>query len=84
MSPATLDIVAGLVSARWSAPADLAGAAEQLAVLAIVEAADREGELDDLEDELFRFSRVVNAHADLRAVLSNPFVAARAQAAVAR
>ncbi len=77
VSPATLDIVAGLVSARWSAPADLAGAAEQLAVLAIVEAADREGRLDDLEDELFRFSRVVNAHADLRAVLSNPFVAAQ-------
>jgi F-type H+-transporting ATPase subunit delta len=75
-SPGTLDVVTALVSARWSAPADLADAAEQLAVLAIVEAADRDGHLDDLEDELFRFSRVVNAHSDLRAVLSNPFVAA--------
>jgi F-type H+-transporting ATPase subunit delta len=76
VSPATLELVTSLVSGRWSAPADLADAAEELAVLAIVEAADGDGHLDDLEDELFRFSRVVNAHSDLRAVLSNPFVAA--------
>lgn len=76
VSPATLDVLTGMVSARWSAPVDLADAVEQLAVLAIVEAADGDGQLDDLEDELFRFSRVVNAHSDLRAVLSNPFVAA--------
>jgi F-type H+-transporting ATPase subunit delta len=76
VSPATLDVLTGMVSARWSVPVDLADATEQLAVLAVVETADSDGQLDDLEDELFRFSRVVNAHSDLRAVLSNPFVAA--------
>ncbi len=74
---ATLDAVTSAVGDRWSAPVDLADAVEELAVLAIVEDADRAGHLDDLEDELFRFSRVVNAHSDLRAVLSNPFVAAQ-------
>jgi F-type H+-transporting ATPase subunit delta len=69
----TLDVVTALVSERWSEPADLADAAEQLAALAIVEAADRARKLDELEDELFRFGRVVNAHAGLRAALSNPF-----------
>ena len=43
-------------------PGDLADAVEELAVMAIVKAADRAGHLDDLEDELFRFSRIVNSH----------------------
>ena len=75
VSEGTLDLLAGLVSARWSDPGDLADAAEQLAVLAVVETADAAGQLDDLEDELFRFGRIVNSAATLRTVLSNPFVA---------
>jgi F-type H+-transporting ATPase subunit delta len=68
-----LDLVSGLVAERWSEPADLADACEQLAALAIVEVAERDGSLDDVEDELFRFGRVVNAEPELRAALSNPF-----------
>ncbi len=73
ISATAVSLVADLVSARWSEPADLADATEQLGVLAIIESADREGGLDDLEDELFRFGRVVNAEPDLRVALSSPF-----------
>ncbi len=73
VAAATLEAVTGLVRSRWSAPGDLADAAEQLAVLAIVEGADREGTLDELEDELFRFGRIVDAEPDLRVALSSPF-----------
>jgi len=45
-------------------------------VLAVAEAADNEGLLDDVEDELFRFGRVVNAEPQLRIALSDPFIAA--------
>src|ERR1017187_4611240 len=38
VSQQTLDVLTGVVSARWSAPGDLADAVEQLAVLAHVEA----------------------------------------------
>jgi F-type H+-transporting ATPase subunit delta len=76
IADATLDLVVGLVSGRWSDPGDLANATEQLAVLAVAEAADSQGELDELEDELFRFGRVVQANPSLRAALSNQFVAA--------
>jgi F-type H+-transporting ATPase subunit delta len=76
VSDGTLEQVTGLAGARWSEPRDLADAAEQLAVLAIVETAAADGTLDELEDELFRFGRVVNAAPGLRAALSNPFVAA--------
>ena len=46
-------------------------------MLAIVAGADDEGTLDELEDELFRFSRVVDAEPDLRVALSSPFIAAQ-------
>ncbi len=76
IAPVTMDLVSDLVSEHWAEPADLPDAAEQLAVLAIVEVADRAGQLDDLEDELFRFGRVVNGDPDLRFALSSPFIAA--------
>jgi F-type H+-transporting ATPase subunit delta len=74
IAPATLELVRGLVSARWSQPADLADAAEQLGALAIIEIADQQQKLDDLEDDLFRFSRIVNAEPELRSALSSPFL----------
>jgi F-type H+-transporting ATPase subunit delta len=75
IAPTTLELVRGLASARWSDPADLADAAEQLAALTIIEIAEQDHKLDDLEDELFRFGRIVNAEPELRSALSSPFIA---------
>jgi F-type H+-transporting ATPase subunit delta len=74
VSPATVDLVAGMASTRWAAPRDLADAAEELAVLATAAEAERQGQLDDLEDDLFRFGRIVGAEPELRSVLSNPLL----------
>jgi F-type H+-transporting ATPase subunit delta len=74
VSPATVDLVAGMVGTRWAAPRDLADATEELAVLATAAEADRQGQLDDLEDDLFRFGRIVSAEPELRSVLSNPLL----------
>lgn len=76
VSQATADVVAGMAAAQWSVPRDLADAAEQLAVLATAAAADGEGQLDELEDELFRFGRIVGGQPELHAVLSNPLLPA--------
>ncbi len=76
IGPATLELVRGLVSARWSEPGDLPDAAEQLAALTVIEIADQQGTLDDVEDELFRFGRVVNADPELRTALSGYLVPA--------
>jgi F-type H+-transporting ATPase subunit delta len=67
------DLVTAVVTSHWSSPADLVNAIEQLAVLAVVTEAERDGKLDDLEDDLFRFSRVLSGQAELRAALGNPF-----------
>ena len=54
-------------------------AIEQLAVLAVVTEADEAGRLDDLEDDLFRFGRVLGTQPELRAALGNPFAPADAK-----
>jgi F-type H+-transporting ATPase subunit delta len=72
ISDATVDVVTTLVTGHWSAPADLPDAAEELAVQALALAADSAGQLDDLEDELFRFGRLLAAYPQLRIALTNP------------
>jgi F-type H+-transporting ATPase subunit delta len=71
VSAATLDVVSGLASARWSVPRDLADAAEELAVLATAAAAGGAGNLDDVEDELFRFGRIASGEPELLAALAD-------------
>jgi F-type H+-transporting ATPase subunit delta len=79
VSDRTAELVSSVVTAQWSSPADLVDAIEQLAVLAIVIIADRDGHLDDLEDDLFRFARIVGSQPELRAALGNPFAPAPAK-----
>jgi F-type H+-transporting ATPase subunit delta len=59
-----------LVSQRWADDRDLGDATESLAVEAVVACAEEGGRLDALEDDLFRFGRVVAADSGLRDALS--------------
>lgn len=72
LSPLPLDAVRGLVRTRWSRPGDLTEAIETLAVQAMFAAAEASGVLDDVEDELFRFGRVIEREPALRAALLDP------------
>lgn len=65
------DLVAGIVRSRWSSSRDLVDALEELADSADLIAAERQGELEDTEDELFRFSRTVAGSTELRAALGS-------------
>ncbi len=76
VSAAASNLIAAAAQAPWSAPGDLTDGVEQLGVQAIAAAAEAEGRLDDLEDELFRFSRIVASQPELRMALTNPFVPA--------
>jgi F-type H+-transporting ATPase subunit delta len=77
VTPATEELVAATVRAQWAGPADMTDALEQLAVEAFAIAAEESGQLDDLEDELFRFNRVVASEPELRAALSEPVLPAQ-------
>ncbi|MGY3204096.1 F0F1 ATP synthase subunit delta [Streptomyces sp. TE5632] len=65
------DLVAGMVRSRWSQSRDLVDALEQLADLADLTAAQQAGALDGVEDELFRFGRIVSSSTELRAALTD-------------
>ncbi|MET3986519.1 F0F1 ATP synthase subunit delta [Streptomyces sp. PvR034] len=67
----TLDLVSGMVRSRWSRPRDLVDALEELADTAELTGAHRSGALDDVEDELFRFGRIVASSTELRAALTD-------------
>ncbi|OLS98071.1 F0F1 ATP synthase subunit delta [Pseudonocardia sp. CNS-004] len=71
LAPATLDVAKGIVAARWSRPGDLVSAFEAVARQALLAVAEKEGSLDDVEDELFRFGRVLDREPELSTLLTD-------------
>jgi len=72
---ATLGIVDVAVQRRWSSGRDLADAMELAGLVAHVAAADQDGTLDALEDELFQAQRVVDDAPELRGGLADRTIA---------
>lgn len=70
ISGASTDLLKVLVSQRWADDGDLGDATESLAVEAIIAGAEADDRLDALEDDLFRFGRVVAADSGLADALS--------------
>jgi F-type H+-transporting ATPase subunit delta len=64
------DLVAGLARSRWSQPRDLADAVAILATRADLAQAERDGKLSEVEDELFRFGRILDSNSELAQALS--------------
>jgi F-type H+-transporting ATPase subunit delta len=70
-SKSTLDLIVQLVALRWSRTSDIMHAIEQLAVEAEATAANTEDQLDQVEEELFAFSKVLVASNELRQALNS-------------
>jgi F-type H+-transporting ATPase subunit delta len=68
---AALDLVRTAVRSRWSQSRDLIDALEEVAVDASLITAQTAGTLDAVEDELFRFDRILDAEPSLRDALTN-------------
>lgn len=71
VSDATLDVLRAAVSERWSANSDLIDALEHVSRQALLEVAEREDKVDEVEDQLFRFSRVLDAQPRLSILLGD-------------
>jgi len=71
VSGVALDLLETVARQRWSRPSDLVDAMTTLGTEAALDAADTEGALDDVEDELFRFGRIVSGNRELSRVLSD-------------
>lgn len=71
VSDATLDVLRLAVSERWSANSDLGDAIEHISRQALLEVAERENKVDDVEDQLFRFARILDAQPRLAILLGD-------------
>ena len=71
LDAAAVEVVRALARLRWSEPRDVVDALEALAVEAALQRAESEGVLDEVEDELFRFGRIVDGQPELRAALTD-------------
>ncbi|OMC37300.1 F0F1 ATP synthase subunit B/delta [Mycobacterium sp. GA-1841] len=67
----TLDVLRTAVSQRWSVESNLVDAIEHTARLALLKRAETAGEVDEVEDQLFRFGRLLDAEPKLAALLSD-------------
>ncbi|MFC7677179.1 F0F1 ATP synthase subunit B/delta [Mycolicibacterium sp. GCM10028919] len=67
----TLTLVRTAVSQRWSAADDLVDGIEHSARLALLKRAEAAGEVDEVENQLFRFGRVLDSEPRLSSILSD-------------
>jgi F-type H+-transporting ATPase subunit delta len=65
-----LEAVAAAVAERWSRPVDLVNALEALARNAALGSAEKSDRLDEVEDELFRFGRILDREPELAGLLA--------------
>ncbi|HEY6649268.1 MAG TPA: F0F1 ATP synthase subunit B/delta, partial [Mycobacterium sp.] len=66
-----LEVLKAAVSGRWSSDANLVDAVEHTARLALLVRAEREDAAGDVEEQLFRFARVLDAQPRLATLLSD-------------
>ncbi|WP_019970785.1 F0F1 ATP synthase subunit B/delta [Mycobacterium sp. 141] len=67
----TIELVRTAVAQRWSTESNLVDAIEHIARLALLKRAEISGEVDAVEDQLFRFGRVLDAEPKLSALLTD-------------
>jgi F-type H+-transporting ATPase subunit delta len=72
VSSHAVSVLGAAAGLRWSSPADIATAVEQIAVESEVASANGDGSLDRAEDELFAFSRLLIQENELRQALNSP------------
>lgn len=82
--PETLSVVTAAAALRWSSPWDLTDGIEQSGDDVLLRTAERSGSLDDVEDELFRFERILDGESQLAALLDEVSVPTERRTALLR
>jgi len=71
VSATTTELLKQVAKTRWAAPRDVVDAVENLAVETALVGAERQDQLDEVEDGLFRFERILASEHELRAALTD-------------
>jgi len=80
----TLDLLDTAVSVRWSRTPDLIDALEHVAWLSLLVRAERDNQADEVEEQLFRFSRILDAQPRLNTLLGDYAAPAEGRVALLR
>ncbi|WP_431231007.1 F0F1 ATP synthase subunit B/delta [Mycolicibacterium psychrotolerans] len=67
----TLELLETAVSVRWSLTSDLVDVVEHVARLALLTRAERENQADEVEEQLFRFTRILDEQPRLTSLLGD-------------
>jgi len=78
------DLARAAAEQRWSTPWDLAEGMEHLGDDALLRAAEQDGDLDEVEDQLFRFERILDSQSQLTTLLDEISVPAPRRTALLR
>ena len=71
VSPTSVELLKQVARTRWAEPRDVVDAVENLAVEVALVRAERDDQLDEVEDGLFRLERILASEHELRAALTN-------------
>lgn len=71
VSDVALELLKTAAAQRWSSTSDLIFGVQHIAGLALLVRAEREDQIEDVEDQLFRFSRILDAEPRLITLLSD-------------
>lgn len=71
VGPTTLDLLDTAVSVRWSKSGDFVSAVQHVARLSLLAKAEREHQAEEVAEQLFRFSRILEAEPRLTTLLSD-------------
>jgi len=82
LSASAVNLVSYAAERRWSSPWDLADSLEIMADDALLSSAEQQGDLDTVEDELFRFERILDGAGELISALDERVVPAERRQAL--
>lgn len=68
------DLIVETVGHRWSTDRDMVDAMDETGQSLLLMSAEKAGRLDRVEEEIFRFGRVIDSNPDLQMALTNPAV----------
>ncbi|SFA91711.1 ATP synthase F1 subcomplex delta subunit [Amycolatopsis marina] len=84
VSDPALTVLDTVVGNRWSSPRELVNGVESLGRSALLTSAEKAGNLDTVEDQIFRISRIVAGEQALEQALSDQTAPAEAKRALVR
>lgn len=84
VSPMALELANQIVDSRWSSDSDLIEAMEITGDSLLLMSAEADGKLDEVENQLFRFARAVEASPDLQMAMSDPSIPAKGKERLVR